>query len=559
MNPGKTGSHELLRDCIDYGGLICLFSVKIEPCRNDGNKELSIPNRLLEEWKNFSLEPKIGKPLIVALKSGHKEELDFERSSVLNQHDKNFDDILYGLLGRKLTYFTKTERSKMYFVKIADEPHLIHNEQVEKVRVRVYLLLKKRPSEMAADSTSFSPIVGVLADISVAHESEDRKNGTEVFLKLTSVGIDDPTSMVHDGELQGIMLRKLQEFLTGTCGEKSYVVAQEVDKMYRTCIISTSFFQEFVHSTPQGRTNWSVQGDKDKFTNLAYYIVNLLRYLPWDEASLSNRNRILEREFSDYLGPRANVTKVDHWTASYFAPGSSVFLLDSERFGEAISGLHSLAEEDRDYSIASPRSIATWEALQYSMISAVECVFQDYLREVSSTEVQGSLIDRLSKLMAQALVDFEDYYNMEILSGAGKGEFRDEFEVQKKINLVTDSYILLKEKMALYGSYRVYKEQAQILEKQREILEKQHQAIEAMDANVKVMNCNITTMNTNIATTNTNVATMNTNIAAMSTNVTTVNDSTRELSHSTRWLLFSTIALVAITVITAYILWASHH
>jgi hypothetical protein len=77
----------------------------------------------------------------------------------------------------------------------------------------------------------------------------------------------------------------------------------------------------------------------------------------------------------------------------------------------------------------------------------------------STNPTKGPPVRVLKKMTEQALNDFEEYYDMDIVTSEGKMNFMEQYELSKRLNNVNYYFKTLKEKILMYGQFQIAEEQ----------------------------------------------------------------------------------------------------
>lgn len=107
---------------------------------------------------------------------------------------------------------------------------------------------------------------------------------------------------------------------------------------------------------------------------------------------------------------------------------------------------------DCDYNEYGALWTASWHVLQYSLITSQELLFTSYHEALSAfPEDRHSKTKLLKQLTEQAVVDFEEYYDVNAISRDVRF-FKREYEALKEVNLIDDYYNTLLEKRNLLNA-----------------------------------------------------------------------------------------------------------
>ncbi len=498
--------------------MIGVLSVKLKPKNSkidEKTKNLTPKKDLIEKWivndENFF-------PDHPWAWEASKEKVMLGRKTTLNLYDREFDDFLYAIFVRKTSLLSLREVSNLYVIKISDlTADLDNNGSGYKVRVKIYVALKRKLPQIDPASLSFNSIAGIIALI-LPLEGEG-KTVVETFLKLTEGEpfrpsfsyTDTETSSEKTLQLKEMMIQEFKDKLINAMNtESEYEVSEEEGSLFRGYFIYIdSFFKQLVYSSMKDRTNLMLKDhfSASKLVALKCYIGNLVigsYRIDWNTApSLSPYyESFLKKELIDFLGPRAKVSHTEPYGVEYIAPDCYFSIDDTDykvasyNSSEAYSMSYSIdeflskGEKQRDYRSLNVIWSPSWIALMYTMISAQELIFHNYTQKLSSSNQEAST---MADLMEEAIVDFEEYYDVEILTGWGRQYFKDIYDNIKELNSIDEYYRVLKEKRDMFATKpfstlsKLLNDQKTILQDQTKLLNDQKSTLNELSKNENLM------------------------------------------------------------------------
>lgn len=138
------------------------------------------------------------------------------------------------------------------------------------------------------------------------------------------------------------------------------------------------------------------------------------------------------------------------WT-DYLTRGISVGIADRDLDYLSLDEyLANITPSDRDYGLLGTRWAATWYAMLYAGLETQQLVFRIYNGIEESVQTQtGPRTKALRDLAEVAVSDFEEFYNLDILSPAGSVYYRDVLDSLKSLYHLDRYYSIFKDKLQL--------------------------------------------------------------------------------------------------------------
>jgi hypothetical protein len=143
-------------------------------------------------------------------------------------------------------------------------------------------------------------------------------------------------------------------------------------------------------------------------------------------------------------------------TVAYQLPQKRVNLLSYEECRKSTDEYAQTTPVNYDYNDHSLFSSVSWITLLYFLISSQEFLFTSYDQALSalskaSVRYPRSKIKMLKVLTDQVIIDFEEYYDVDVTS-KDSPYFKTDYEALKEINLVDKHYSILLDKRNLLSS-----------------------------------------------------------------------------------------------------------
>ncbi len=159
-------------------------------------------------------------------------------------------------------------------------------------------------------------------------------------------------------------------------------------------------------------------------------------------------------------------------TPIYLAPYRTVSIVDNSK--ENIISELKQPPASRDYSKVYPFIVASWNYLLDSFVTSQSLIFTQYSQALTKSpnvgkfsrryhfrnrRTKGPRVKVLKEMTEQALDDFEEYYDMNIMTSEGKTCFTEQYELSKALNNVNYYFNTIKEKIHMYGQFQIAEEQ----------------------------------------------------------------------------------------------------
>ncbi len=419
----------------------------------------------------------------------------------------SFDEVLYGLYSRKVSLLTDDEACNIYCIKLdvasnvrifapegderktpklfdgwytlriaegidttrdeRDEKEYARYYLVGRANVTCYLLLKKAS---ISHGNKFNPIVTVCLLVqSVFPQAEGRSKQLPTYNEAWRFEIESrapspsrPPDKPNAGSLKvlgRLILRRvfIQEFNRYQVSMHRKTV--DLSKTNSDPVISHVLFVDSLVDYTFDPLRAYAAGSTcpaDLF-DLDMLLLRLLMdaYGGIDPGLLQNRD-VFAGAISNILRPAG----VD--TTIYLAPYRSVSVTEGQTTD--ILTVLSQRPEDRDYTLGGPYIVASWNCLIDSFVTSQSLIFLNYSRAITPLRLASRRHYRtsakvLKEMTEQALIDFEEYYDIDIVTSEGKTHFMRQYELSKRINNMEYYFTTLKDKILMYGQFQIADEQ----------------------------------------------------------------------------------------------------
>lgn len=416
--------------------------------------------------------------------------------------ENGFDELLYGLYSRKVQLFTEDEALNISCIRLKSFQDIvftdyhtstpsISNSKENIVDVIVYLLLKKN---LGKDEDTYGSTVTLCALIEPAmsiqkisvHKDAEKPPYVNTFINMTST---DPTKIRFiinpEQTSQKIQDHYKKEYLSMDHLMVDVLKHEFIDPFNRLKLskelavtdLGSDAIDSYVLMIDQSKNQYTFDPLRAyaRMTNppstlfpLCYYVLTLLYHSYIDLPSNLFTNSDTYRDMIENV---RKPTGVD--SSTYITPYKNVTLIDVS--SSKVLQMLKTDPVNYDYPNDSLHIVASWDFLLNRLITSQSQIFFRHITKIDRIPqfVKGtsSLLNilKLSSTTAvmthiteEAIGDFEEFYDINIINSEGKQHFREQYEIAKKANNIISYYETLKDKLAIYGTFQVAEEQRRL-------------------------------------------------------------------------------------------------
>ena len=391
-----------------------------------------------------------------------------------------FDDILYRVYTRKISQVSLDEAKRLFFAKLKQIDGIMMKASDGgelSFDISIYVMMKRRPdlkfNPIMSLCAALTPNVKLGADakidvfIEAAMEEEIKfviKHGDTYVKNLE--GFHEFIRTAEDIQpLENIMLFILEKYLIQPLNEeRGFHTSRCVNPRYvKKSGIVTAYLLSvpFSKVTPDPLGSFLSTDHVDSEVEMTARLI--MKLLGQTGPVLSDSDSWFPRGFMIDKTTETKKISSENYTG-YFVRQTKVGLFNHEVTKESTEEYLRTEEIEHDYGLFGLRWSIAWNFLLHPLVTSQELLFQQYHQSLSAlTESGRSRTRRLKELTEQAISDFEEYYDVDILSHKFT-LLKREFEIFKEINSVDSYYRALMEKLVLLN--------AQIADEQRKIGER---------------------------------------------------------------------------------------
>jgi len=419
-----------------------------------------------------------------------------------NLSECDFDELLYGFYSRKVQLFTEDEALNIMCIRLKSFQDIIFtdyntaapslSDSIKNiVDVVIYLLLKKSPGK---DSDNYGSTVTLCALIEPAasirkissHEDNGKPPYVNTFINMTSIS---PTKIKFVISLkqasQEMQEHYKKEYLSVDHLMADVLKHEFIDPFNRLKLskelvvtdLGSDAIDSYVLMIDQSKNQYTFDPLRAyaRMTNpsntlfpLCYYVLTLLyhsyRELP---SNLFTDSDTYQKMIENVMKP----TGVD--SSIYITPYKNVTLIDVN--SSRVLQMLKTDPINYDYPNDSLHIVASWDFLLNRLITSQSQIFFRHITKIDRIPqfVKGtsSLLNvlKLSSTTAvmthiteEAIGDFQEFYDINIINSEGKQHFREQYELAKKANNIISYYETLKDKLEIYGTFQVAEEQRRL-------------------------------------------------------------------------------------------------